>query len=355
VFRRIERLFDGDASARRRLAEAPRTPALVARQLAKHLFYLISAAMVAHLFMAYFISLPKLYRYMGESPLAHVKVFAVVVGLTTVLYLTFSRFREQFCIILCPYGRIQSALTDEDTMVIGYDPKRGEPRGRSTDAGAGDCVNCRRCVQVCPTGIDIRSGLQLECIGCAACIDACDEIMDKLERPRGLVRYDSQNGLAGKTTRMVRPRTVFYSGLMLLGAMALTFSLTRIHDVEASLTRLRGMPYFVTEDSVRNQFQVRLFTKRNVPTTFALRLEGQPPGFRPSGFEVPIIVPAQGQVIHPFIISADRSTYEGKVEFDLVIASTPGDTELRRRIRFVGPDARLLAEDQKRISQPASL
>src|SRR5690606_38137355 len=144
---------------------------------------------------------------MKEGPLAHATAFGVVAFLTLVLWFCFGWFREQFCVIMCPYGRLQSALTDDDTINVGYDEKRGEPRGAKGKT-TGDCIDCRRCISVCPTGIDIRNGLQLECIGCAACIDACDDIMTKIDRPKGLVRYDSLNGLTGKKRRIIRPRVI---------------------------------------------------------------------------------------------------------------------------------------------------
>lgn len=352
VFRRIERLIDGDAPARRRLATAPRTPGILARRIVKHGLYLLCAAIIAHVFISYFVSLPTLYQYMRESPLEHLQTFAVVVFITVALYFAFSWFREQFCIILCPYGRIQSALTDDDTTVIGYDEKRGEPRGKASDPANGACVGCNRCVNVCPTGIDIRNGLQLECIGCAACVDACDEIMVKVGRPKGLVRYDSLNGLAGKKTHLLRPRIFLYTGFMLLGVVALAFSLTRVHDIEASVTRMRGMPYFVTEDAVRNQFQLRLITKLNDSTTFEMKLEGAPEGYVAIGLDESITVPKQEQTSHPFIVTVPRSDYIGKAEMEIVVTSTPGGAELRRRVKFVGPNPQLLAEDAANKQNP---
>jgi cytochrome c oxidase accessory protein FixG len=354
VFRPIERLVDGDATARRKGDKAPMTGGKIVRRIFKHMLYLLLASLIAHIFLSYFVSLPKLYQIMGRSPLENKLAFAVMIFITGALYFAFSWFREQFCIILCPYGRIQSALTDDDTMVIGYDSSRGEPRGKASDPSNGSCVNCLRCVNVCPTGIDIRNGLQMECIGCAACIDACDDIMEKVKRPTGLIRYDSMNGLAGKKTRFIRPRTILYSVFMALGAFAMIFGVTRVHDVEASLTRLRGNPYFVTE-AVRNQFQIRLITKRNVPTTFRLSLEGAPAGAHADGMNEAVVVPAQGSIVHPFVVSIDRGQYTGKAQFNLVIQSEPGNTVLKRKISFLGPDAKLLREDEEadKQNQPA--
>ena len=345
IFRRIERWIDGDAPARRKLDAAPWSASKFARRVAKHSLYILCSALIAHVFLSYFVSIEALYGYMRESPLVHLKSFGVVLFLTGAIYFCFAWFREQFCIILCPYGRIQSALTDDDTMIIGYDTGRGEPRGKVNDSGAGDCIDCKRCVHVCPTGIDIRNGLQLECIGCAACVDACDEIMDKVGRPRGLVRYDSMNGLDGKRRKIIRPRIILYTGLMLAGLSVLTFALTRVHDVDVFTTRMPGMPYYVTDDSVRNQYKLRLFTKRPEDTTFTITLEEAPEGAIAGGLEEPIVVEPLGSVERPVSIIIPRELYRGPGTFKLVSRSEPGGTVIEHELKFAGPDARLLAEE----------
>lgn len=188
IFRRIERWIDGDSSARKKLDAAPWTFPKIWRRVLKHGIFVFVAALLAHVFLSYFVSLERLYDFVQGNPFDHFAAFGTVTFLTGAFYFCFAYFREQFCIMVCPYGRLQSALTDDDTVIIGYDESRGEPRGKANHPEAADCIDCRRCVNVCPTGIDIRNGLQLECIGCAACIDACDDIMRKLNRPTGLVR-----------------------------------------------------------------------------------------------------------------------------------------------------------------------
>ncbi|HEY8992114.1 MAG TPA: cytochrome c oxidase accessory protein CcoG, partial [Luteolibacter sp.] len=219
VYRRIERLIEGDAVARRKLAAAPWTAGKILRRGAKQSLYALSSALIAHVFLSYFLSVPRLYENIQEGPLAHATEFGIVACLTLVLWFCFGWFREQFCIVMCPYGRLQSALTDDDTLIVGYDENRGEPRGAKGKT-TGDCIDCFRCVNVCPTGIDIRNGLQMECIGCTACIDACDSVMTKIGRPKGLIRYDSLNGLNGKPRRWWRPRVMAYTVLGLLGLAA---------------------------------------------------------------------------------------------------------------------------------------
>ncbi|HKP63322.1 MAG TPA: cytochrome c oxidase accessory protein CcoG [Polyangiales bacterium] len=277
IFRPIERLIEGPRSERLRRNAGPLSFDKAARKLLKHALFLALSFLVAHLITAYFVSLPRLYRMVLGSPAAHPEAFIWAFGLTALLYFDFFWFREQMCLVVCPYGRLQSVLTDHDSLVIGYDERRGEPRGKKGAAGAGDCVDCKRCVVVCPTGIDIRNGLQIDCIGCARCADACDDVMGKLGRASGLVRYDSQNGFAGKAKRLWRPRLLLYAGLGALGCVVASLAVASRTPFEANVLRLRDHPPFVVEgDQVRNAFEVHLVNKRSGSAVFELR--GLPQG-----------------------------------------------------------------------------
>lgn len=339
VFRRIERWIDGDAPSRRKLAAAPSSARKTIRRVVKYTLYLIASALIAHVFISYFVSLPRLYEFMREGPLQHGAAFTIISALTATLYFCFAWFREQFCIILCPYGRIQSALTDDETVVIGYDPLRGEPRGKARDPDAGDCVDCTRCVQVCPTGIDIRNGLQMECIGCAACIDACNDIMRKLKRPEGLVRYDSTKGLEGKKRKILRPRIWLYAGLGAVGMMA--FGFTAFHKVKpvfAEVSRMRGAPFYVDPTVVRNHYQIRLQNKRNQPVEFKFSLEDAPTGFTLSGMGDSITLEALAETSRPLVIINDLENYKGPMQLTLKIKAEPGNATIRQKIKFLGPN-----------------
>jgi cytochrome c oxidase accessory protein FixG len=271
LFRPIERLIEGPRSERLRRNAGPWNFDKIARKSLKQVIYLVLAFAIAHLITAYFVSLPALYQMVQERPSEHPEAFAWAATLTGILYFNFAWFREQLCLIVCPYGRLQSVLTDLDTTVIGYDTRRGEPRGKKDTKGAGDCVDCSRCVVVCPTGIDIRNGLQIDCIGCARCIDACDEVMVKLSRPKGLVRYDSQRGLAGEARRVWRPRVVLYAALGVIGCFAATLAVGQRTAFEANLLRLRDAPPFVVDQGrVRNAFEVHLVNKQSRDTVFEL-------------------------------------------------------------------------------------
>ncbi len=276
VVRRVERWIEGDALTRKRLDGEPWTLWMGLRRAFKNGVVLLLATVVAHAFLAYFVSIPGLFQMMRTAPSEHLSAFLLVSGTTALLWFCFGWFREQFCIVLCPYGRLQSVLTDEHTLVIGYDATRGEPRGKvQVGAGAGDCVDCMRCVQVCPTGIDIRQGLQLECIGCAACVDACDTVMRKVHRPSGLIRYDSLAGLSGQKRKLWRPRLALYGGLMMAGLAAASVAVSTLRSAVVSLTRLPGAPYFVQGEVLRNQFLLRVLNKQPSATVFTLELEGK--------------------------------------------------------------------------------
>ncbi|YCM45954.1 cytochrome c oxidase accessory protein CcoG [Verrucomicrobiaceae bacterium 227] len=339
VFRRIERIIDGNSSARKRLDKAPWKFPKIWRRILKHGLYLFFSALLAHVFLSYFVSLERLYGYVQNNPMDHLASFGVVAFLTAAFYFCFAHFREQFCIMVCPYGRLQSAMTDDDTVIIGYDETRGEPRGKATNPDAGSCVDCRRCVSVCPTGIDIRDGLQMECIGCAACVDACDDIMTKLKRPTGLVRYDSYNGLAGKKRRFFRPRIFIYAFLGLIGLIVLSFTVfTKAKPYTVGISRMTGMPFYLDDTSVRNNYQLRMFNKRNQPATFKVKILEAPEGFELAGGEQIIPVAARKEISRPAIVLIKKELYTGPCEITLEITGQPDDIRIIHKVEFVGPN-----------------
>ena len=345
VYRRIERWVDGDAPSRRALQAAPMTPRKFARRAAKHALYILASLVITHLFLAYFVSIPQLWLYLHEAPGEHWASFLFVFVAAGLLYSNFAWFREQLCIVICPYGRLQSALTDDHTVNIGYDTTRGEPRGKLGTPGAGTCIDCNRCVQVCPTGIDIRHGLQLECIGCAACVDACDEVMTKIHRPTGLIRYDSMTGLGGGITRWIRARTVIYGVLLLCGAAAATFAFSTVKPANFLVYRMSGAAYFVGADEVRNQFMVRLASKRTVPASFTVSTEGLPVGVRQTGFDVPVTLAPLAESVSPLVLLIARKDYHGPFKFTVKMSDPAGKFTLSREVEFMGPDARMLEEE----------
>ncbi|MCC6416457.1 MAG: cytochrome c oxidase accessory protein CcoG [Opitutaceae bacterium] len=344
VYRPIERWIDGNALQRRQLAAAPWSAGKILRRVLKHTLYIIISLAITHLFLAYFVSIPELWHMMHEQPGAHWGAFGFVFITAGFLYFNFAWFREQLCIVICPYGRLQSAMIDDHSMIVGYDTRRGEPRGKLGSEGAGDCVDCNRCVHVCPTGIDIRQGLQMECIGCTACIDACDEVMRRIDKPVGLIRYDSQTALAGGKTRWLRPRTLLYSILLIIGLGVGLWAVSTIKPATVSITRITGAPYIVTDDSVRNQFLVRLLNKRADPVDFILRIESSVT-FHQTGFETAVTVAPLAEDVRPLVLVVPRADYTGPFKFTVTIRDQPDRFEIAREVEFLGPDARLLKED----------
>jgi cytochrome c oxidase accessory protein FixG len=350
VYRRIERLIEGDAVARRQLAAAPMSANKLFRRIVKHAAYLLVSALIMHLFLSYFVSLPEVWSMMRQAPTDHWGAFAFMAVSTGILYFNFAWFREQLCIVICPYGRIQSALIDDHSLVIGYDPARGEPRrGAAVDASArvGDCVDCSRCVQVCPTGIDIRQGLQMECIGCTACIDACDEVMDRIRRPRGLIRYDSQVGFSGGKTRWLRPRILLYGVLLLAGISVATWALTSVHPANLGITRIPGAPYIHDGGAVRNQYLVRIVNKHAAPATFTVQLDQVPAGLSRTGFEAPVTVGPLGEEVRPLVLVQQDRDFHGPFTFTVVLREEHAGYNLRRDVQFLGPEAGLLHPEGK--------
>jgi len=345
VFRRFERLIEGDAPQRRALDTAPWTLNKILRRSIKHAGFILFSAGIAHLFLAYFVSIPDLWHMMRTAPGLHWSSFVFVFVATGILYFNFAWFREQLCIVVCPYGRLQSALIDDHSLVIGYDVNRGEPRGKLHTPNAGACIDCNRCVQVCPTGIDIRQGLQIECIGCAACIDACDQVMVKVNRPTGLIRYDSAEGFAGRRTRLLRARTIVYSVLLLVGAGVGSWAFSTLRPAEMSVTRMRAAPYIVDQQYVRNQYLVRLINKRDQPTRFILRPRQLKPGIITRGFETTVEVGPLGEEVRPYIVQVPRGQYAGTFTLMLQVTDEPRTFTLNGEVEFLGPDPELLKED----------
>lgn len=278
VFRRIEKWAEGGYIDRRRLRDGPVNFEKVRKSGLKWLLFVVVSSIIAHSFMAYFIGASDLLQMMQKPPGENFTYFSLVVIFTAVILFDFAWFREQFCVIMCPYGRIQSLLLDQKSLAVVYDEKRGEPRKGLPNTGkAGDCVACNRCVQVCPTGIDIRNGLQMECIACTACADACDEIMEKVKRPKGLIRYDT---LDGSKISLMRPRSIIYM-IAILGLMAgLTYALATKEPVDMTVLRGAGLPYSYVKNEagqevVLNQFRLHIHNQGAGDASYELSLPAE--------------------------------------------------------------------------------
>jgi len=269
VFRRIEYWIDGDRNQQLRLKRMPWKGEKIRKRVLKNgIFYAISF-IIANFFLMYIIGKEAWWEIVSDNPANHLGGLSGMFIFSAVFFFVFAWFREQACIIVCPYGRLQGALLDRNSIVIAYDYLRGEKRGKfrkSEDreaAGKGDCIDCNQCVDVCPTGIDIRNGTQLECTNCTACIDACDNIMDKTNKPRGLIRYDSENNIAsGGSGKVFTGRVKAYVGILTVLLTLFVYLLVSRANVEAIFLRLPGQPLTkVDEDTYKNAYNFKLLNK----------------------------------------------------------------------------------------------
>lgn len=281
VFRQIEYLIEGDAPKQRKLAAQQGGLNKVFKKTLKHAIFILVALAISNVFLAYFIGGDTLGRMISAGPGAHVSSFLFMMIFGALIYFIFSWLREYACILICPYGRLQGVLLDDKTIVVAYDYKRGEPRAifqaneNRAAAGKGDCIDCLNCVQVCPTGIDIRNGTQLECINCTACIDACNSVMKRVKLPTGLIRYDSEKGISTGVKKIISARSVAYS-LVLLVLLAVTTSLFILRsDVEATILRIPGSIYQeYGSDKYANIYNIQLVNKKR--QDFPIQLELSP-------------------------------------------------------------------------------
>ncbi len=246
VYRRIEYWIEGDANAQIKLNKAPWNADKVWRKVLKQLLFFGIAVLIANTFLAYIIGIDEVLKIIGDPISTHLVGFFAMIIFSFAFYFVFASLREQVCTTICPYGRLQGVLLDKNSLSVQYDFVRGEPRGRLKrnelmPADQGDCIDCHLCVKVCPTGIDIRNGIQLECVNCTACMDVCDEVMDKIEKPRGLIRMDSLVGITDKQNKLINPRSMAYSAVLVGLIILEVFLFAGRTQVEILFLRTPGM------------------------------------------------------------------------------------------------------------------
>lgn len=271
VFRRIEYWIDGDRGAQIRLAKQPWNAQKIRKRALKWAIFFVISFLIANVFLAYLIGSDELIGYVTDGPLAHVDTLVALLIFTGVFYFVFAWFREQVCIIACPYGRLQGVLLDNKSIIVAYDHVRGEAEnGRKkfrkgedrSDLGYGDCIDCFQCVNVCPTGIDIRNGTQLECVNCTACIDACDHIMESVNLPKGLIRYASEDNIEKKSPFKFTARMKGYTAVLGILIAVLVGMLFLRNEVEATVLRLPGQLYETKgEHIISNVYTYKIINK----------------------------------------------------------------------------------------------
>lgn len=280
VFRKIEYWIEGDANDQRRLNQAPWTPSKVIKKTSKQLIFILISLLIAHVVMAYIIGWQEVRSMMSHVPYSSGRALIGLTIFSGIFYFAFAYFREQVCIAVCPYGRLQGVLLVKESIVVIYDWLRGEPRGKirkhpaPTEAHLGDCIDCKLCVHVCPTGIDIRHGTQLECVNCTACMDACDEVMVKIHKPKGLIRYSSFSAIAEGKQKLFTARVIAYSCVLaaLLGLLGY-FVFTRT-DIQTTVLKAPGTLYSKTEDGmITNLYTVEFVNKTFDDIQLELKVE----------------------------------------------------------------------------------
>ncbi|PSL04864.1 cytochrome c oxidase accessory protein CcoG [Cecembia rubra] len=276
VFRKIEYWIEGDANQQRKLDAMPWNGEKIWKKGLKMFIFVLISLLISHTVMAYLIGIDQVKVIVTQPPSEHLAGFIGLMAFTGIFLFIFSWFREQACIVVCPYGRLQGVLLDANSINVTYDHVRGEPRApirknQVEESPKGDCIDCGLCVQVCPTGIDIRNGVQMECVNCTACIDVCDEVMDKVERPRGLIRYASDNSVLQRTQKLITGRVKLYSFLLLILVGAFVTLIATRDDLGATVTRFRGMTYQARDTGeISNLYEVTFINKTFDPQTVTL-------------------------------------------------------------------------------------
>lgn len=293
VFRKIEYLIEGDAKQQRRLNNGPWTFEKIIKKGTKlGIFYLISF-LISNIFLAYIIGADDLFKIINDPISEHLTGFLAMIAFSLVFFWVFAWFREQVCTLVCPYGRLQGVLLDQNSIVVHYDFIRGEPRTRGKGTGVGeegDCIDCYKCVEICPTGIDIRNGTQLECVNCTACMDACDEIMEKVKRPGGLIRYASYNSVKNGVQNLLTERTAGYSILLFILVALVGILLAVRTPIEATVLRTPGVLYERTSDGfTRNLYNMKVVNKT----------------YDKQNIEVKLIKPGKGRISQFFELSVE--------------------------------------------------
>lgn len=360
LYRPIERLFEGRENLRKRNDRKDMTSDLFLRKVGKYTVWFFISLGLAHVFVSYFVGWSSLLEWMTGPPSEHWGFFVMMALTTALILFDFAWFREQMCTLACPYARFQSVLMDRDSLIVSYDESRGEPRGRRKKARKkkkkqdaepqvaklnlealplGDCIDCGACVRTCPTGIDIREGLQMECIGCTQCIDACDAIMLGIHKPVGLIRYTSENALEKTNPRVLRPRVVMYGLAMAIFAVLFVVALTGRESVGINITRVPGAPYQVLPDeNIANRLRFRVDNHTGEDAVFTIE------SIKPEGLQIRVIgdpelkVPS-GELTHrdAWVVVPKEAFETRSVEGLFRITSDKGEQSPDKEFRLLGP------------------
>lgn len=351
VFRKIEYWIEGDAPAQRRLAKEAWTFNKIWRKSIKHTVFMLISILISHTVMAYLIGVEKTIAIVNNPPAENWTGFSGLVVFTAIFYGVYAKFREQACIAVCPYGRLQGVLLTKESIVVAYDWLRGEPRrhikkNTPIPADQGDCIDCHLCVHVCPTGIDIRNGTQMECVNCTACIDACDDVMLKIGKPKGLIRFASHTSITERISKVITPRVIGYSVVLLILVGVLGFTLGTRSEVETTVLKVPGTLYQHDETFITNLYNIEFVNKTFEPLSLEIKVEA------PTGAQIVkvdgknITVPAEGLSKGVFFIKIPRDMItNARMVVNLGIYRN-GEHLETVKAKFIGPVTK--ASDLKR-------
>ncbi len=345
VYRRIEYWIEGDRNKQIRLQKMPWNWEKIWKKSLKNTIFYLIAFVVSNVFLQYLVGVDQWKGYLTEGPANHLGTFSAIVLFSLAFYFVFAWFREQACIVVCPYGRLQSVLLDKNSLVIIYDWIRGEPRAKGKrkegDASKGACVDCGLCVQVCPTGIDIRNGTQLECVNCTACIDVCDDVMVKTGQEPGLIRFDSYNNIETGEKKIMTPRTWAYTAILtLLLGIVLTLVSTR-SQVEAIVLRMPGQLYQTEGELISNAYNFTLINKSSETVKMLLDLNKPSAGFIERAGTDTILVEPEGIVHGAAIVKIPKESLDGrKTAIKIDILNGDGEVIDQVKTNFLGPVVR---------------
>ncbi|MDH5251637.1 MAG: cytochrome c oxidase accessory protein CcoG [Cyclobacteriaceae bacterium] len=351
VFRKIEYWIEGDATAQRRLDKAPWSGSKIFKKTSKHILFLLISLLIAHTVMAYLIGIENTVAIVRESPSENIAGFIGLISFTGIFYGIYARFREQACIAVCPYGRLQGVLLSKESIVVAYDWLRGEPRrhlkrNRELNVDAGDCIDCKLCVHVCPTGIDIRNGTQLECVNCTACIDVCDEVMVKIGKPKGLIRFASFNSIKEGILKVINGRVIGYSLVLMALLAILSFALITRSDVETTVLKVPGTLYQRETGFITNLYNIEFVNKTFAEVNLEIKVESPANAKLLKADGKAILIPPEGLVKGVYFIKIpenDVTNARTVVRLGIYKAGKKIETV---SVKFIGPVGK--ASDAKR-------
>lgn len=342
VFRKIEYWIEGDANQQRKLDKGPWNADKVKKKAFKHFIFIAISILISHTVMAYLIGVDQVKEIVSQPPTENMAGFIGLLVFTGIFYWVFAFFREQACTTVCPYGRLQGVLLDKKSIAVMYDWLRGEPRGRlkkgEVQESKGDCIDCKLCVHACPTGIDIRHGTQLECVNCTACIDACDDVMLKINKPKGLIRYASHESIEKGKQKLFTPRVAAYTAVLVILLSILGFSLATRSDIETTILKVPGQLYQKTDDGqISNLYNLQFINKTYEEVKLTLKVENFEEAALSKVGEGDIIVPPNGLAEGIFFIKIPKEKLNGAKTNLTIGIYKDGELIETAGTKFLGP------------------